>query len=81
MAVPSGVGKGSNLKISKNELDEVLRGGAQWAVKKGYGIKDDYLHTEEQGRLKNANPDDVSQRAKSRGISQLGTLGAGNHFL
>jgi len=78
--IPSGVGKGSKLQLSKNELNEVLRGGTQWAVSKGYGVKEDYLHTEEQGKL-NGNPDDVSQRAKSRGVGQLGTLGAGNHFL
>jgi tRNA-splicing ligase RtcB (3'-phosphate/5'-hydroxy nucleic acid ligase) len=79
--VPSGVGQGSKLKISKEELDDVLIGGAQWAVKKGFGKEEDYLHTEEQGRMPNVNAKDVSQRAKARGLPQLGTLGAGNHFL
>ncbi len=79
--VPSGVGRGSKLNISYKELDEVLAEGAQWAVKKGYGKKEDYLHTEENGRLEGAYPADVSKRAKERGIWQLGSLGAGNHFL
>jgi len=80
-AIPSGVGRGGKLRLGKNELDEVLKNGAQWAVKKGYGVKEDYECTEEQGCLKNANPDDVSERAKSRGLGQVGSLGAGNHFL
>jgi len=80
-AVPSGVGRGSNIKINWAELDEVLKNGAEWAVEKGYGIKEDLEHLEENGCLSPANPDDVSERAKKRGIGQLGTLGAGNHFL
>ncbi|MBD3252900.1 RNA-splicing ligase RtcB [Candidatus Pacearchaeota archaeon] len=78
--IPSGVGRGSKMNLTKKDLDDVLREGAQWVVKKGYGFKDDYIHTEELGRM-NGNPDNVSQKAKSRGIGQLGTLGAGNHFL
>ena len=80
-SIPSGVGRGSELKLTKPELNEVMKNGAQWAVKKGYGTKEDYLHTEEEGKLKGANPDDVSERAKKRGLPQLGSLGAGNHFL
>jgi tRNA-splicing ligase RtcB len=80
-AVPSGVGRGSNVKLNWQELDEVLKQGAKWAVEKGYGIKEDLEHLEENGCLSPCNPDDVSKRAKQRGIGQLGTLGAGNHFL
>ena len=80
-AIPSGVGRGSNFNLTKKELGEVLLGGAQWAVSKGHGVQKDYEHTEEEGKLPNVNLDDVSERAKSRGIGQLGTLGAGNHFL
>jgi len=79
--VPSGVGQKGRIKLSENELDEVLKEGAQWAVKKGYGTKGDYIHTEEEGRMKEANPDYVSDKAKKRGMPQLGSLGAGNHFL
>ncbi len=80
-SIPSGVGRGDKLRLSKQELNEVMKDGAQWAVKKGYGVKEDYLNTEEEGKLKGANPDDVSERAKARGMPQLGSLGAGNHFL
>jgi tRNA-splicing ligase RtcB len=80
-SVPSGVGRGSKLKLGKKDLDEVLIGGAQWAVKAGYGKKEDYLHIEEEGKISGADPSAVSQKAKSRGLPQLGSLGAGNHFL
>jgi len=79
--VPSGVGKKGRLILREKEIDEVLKQGARWAVEKGYGTREDYEHLEEQGCIKQANPDNVSKRAKSRGISQLGSLGAGNHFL
>jgi len=80
-SVPSGVGRGGKLKLGKNELDDVLINGAQWAVERGYGTKRDYMHIEDLGKLNGADPSTVSQRAKSRGMPQLGSLGAGNHFL
>ncbi len=79
--IPSGVGRGRREKLSFKELDEVLRKGAQWAVEKGKGRKEDLERCEENGRMKNADPKNVSERAKSRGLGQAGTLGAGNHFL
>ncbi len=79
--IPSGVGRGSRFNITYKELDEVLKNGTQWAVAKGYGVKKDYLNTEDKGKLGPCNPNNVSERAKKRGIGQLGTLGAGNHFL
>ena len=79
--IPSGVGKKGRIRLSEGELNEVLKEGAQWAVKKGYGKKEDYSHTEEEGKMNEANPDYVSERAKKRGMPQVGSLGAGNHFL
>ena len=79
--IPSGVGRGSNFQIDYKELDKLLEGGAKYIVEKGFGIKEDYLHTEEEGCMKDADAGKVSQRAKKRGIGQVGTLGAGNHFL
>lgn len=79
--IPSGVGRGSKFQITYKELDKLLENGAQYMVEKGYGIKEDYLNTEEQGCMKTANAKDVSEKAKKRGIGQIGTLGAGNHFL
>jgi tRNA-splicing ligase RtcB len=79
--VPSGVGEKGRIKLTREELDAVLIGGAKWAVEKKYGCEDDWKFTEENGCMVGANPDAVSQRAKARGMPQLGSLGAGNHFL
>ena len=79
--VPSGVGEKGRIRLSDEELNEVLVEGTQWAVKKGYGVDEDWKHTEDNGKIEGANPQDVSQRARARGKPQLGSLGAGNHFL
>ncbi|MCK5149345.1 RtcB family protein [Candidatus Pacearchaeota archaeon] len=79
--IPSGLGKGSKFQITKKELEKVLKGGAKYIVEKGYGVKEDYLHMEEEGCMKGADVSKVSERAIKRGLGQLGTLGAGNHFL
>ena len=78
---PSGVGKGGSIKLKTGELDQVLTSGANWALKRGYGTQADLERTEESGCLSGAEPEKVSQRAKSRGKGQVGTLGAGNHFI
>jgi tRNA-splicing ligase RtcB len=79
--VPSGVGKGSVLKINKEQLKEILEQGIDWAIKNGYGTKVDAEFTEENGRMKEAKADCVSGRAIARGLPQIGSLGSGNHFL
>jgi tRNA-splicing ligase RtcB len=79
--VPSGVGEVGKIKLSFSELDEVLVNGAKWAAEKGYGTEKDLEHLEENGCMKGANSEKVSPSAKKRGAPQLGTLGAGNHFL
>jgi tRNA-splicing ligase RtcB len=79
--VPSGLGESGKIKLSFSELDEVLENGVKWAVEKGYGTKKDMEHLEENGCMKGADAERVSQSAKKRGAPQLGTLGAGNHFL
>ncbi len=79
--VPSGVGRSGKLRLSKSELDEVLECGARWAVEHGYGKTADLEHLEEKGCMKQADASKVSSKAKGRGAPQLGTLGAGNHFL
>ncbi len=62
--IPSGMGKGGQIKLSEQEIDEVLLNGAEWAVEKGYGIKEDLAFMESNGRLKNADPSLVSAMAK-----------------
>ncbi len=79
--VPCGVGRGGKLRLSISQLDEVLANGAKWAVEQGYGTEKDLEHLEERGCMEQANPEKVSVKAKQRGAPQLGTLGAGNHFM
>ncbi|MBA3044915.1 MAG: RtcB family protein [Candidatus Thermoplasmatota archaeon] len=79
--VPSGLGSKGKVRLSPTEINDVLETGSEWAVENGYGWESDIAHTEENGRMKNADPDFVSHDAKKRGAPQLGSLGAGNHFL
>jgi len=79
--VPAGVGKGGITKLNRTVLKEILVRGAEWAVESGYGRVEDLERTEEGGRMPEAAVDGISERALERGIPQLGTLGAGNHFL
>jgi tRNA-splicing ligase RtcB len=78
---PSGVGKEGALKLNAKEMDQVLRDGARWALKNGYATEADLARTEESGSLDGADPDKVSERAKTRGREQIGSVGAGNHFI
>ena len=78
---PSGVGRKGFLRMSEKELDRVCREGSHWALTSGYATEADVRRTEESGRLEGADPTRVSKRAKERGRPQLGTLGAGNHFI
>ncbi len=79
--VPTGVGAKGGVTLAPSEVDEVLAGGAKWAVERGYGRPADLAVQEEEGRLARADPAQVSDSAKGRGRRQLGTLGSGNHFL
>jgi tRNA-splicing ligase RtcB len=79
--VPSGLGSKAKVRLSHKELDAVLALGAKWAVEHGYGWKEDVEYLEENGCLASADLSTVSEEAKQRGAPQLGTLGAGNHFL
>ncbi len=78
---PSGVGVGGSVRLNAKELDQVCREGSRWALKNGYARQQDLERTEEGGCISGAEPSSVSVRAKQRGRSQLGTLGAGNHFI
>ena len=79
--VPAGVGKGGKIRVTESELKEVMVKGARWVVERGYGWKEDLERTEENGSMPGADPSKVSPRAIQRGRPQLGSLGAGNHFL
>ena len=79
--IPCGVGCTSSLRLPFHELKKVLKDGAKWAIKNGYGVEDDLERTEEYGVMIGADPEKVSEQALKRGKNQLGTLGSGNHFL
>ncbi len=79
--VPSGVGSEGKTRLNYNQLDEILLTGAEWAVKNGYGWKQDLERMEDNGKMKEADASKVSKEALKRGIPQIGTLGSGNHYL
>jgi tRNA-splicing ligase RtcB len=79
--IPSGVGKGGQVQLDTKAMDSVLKLGARWAVNHGYGEFKDLEQIESHGCLPNADPQYVSPEAKKRGSDQLGTIGAGNHFV
>ncbi|MFH0929219.1 MAG: RtcB family protein [Candidatus Aenigmatarchaeota archaeon] len=79
--VPSGLGSKGKIRLNYNQLDSVLNSGAEWAVKNGYGWKKDLECMEDNGSMRDANPSKVSDKAKQRGMPQLGSLGSGNHYL
>ncbi len=79
--IPAGVGSKGRLSLSETEMDDMLSGGAAWAVAQGYGASDDLLRTEEAGCMEDARPDFVSSHAKKRQRREMGTLGSGNHYL
>lgn len=78
--IPVGVGSQGILPTTKEDLEEVLELGMDWSLREGYSWPEDKEHCEEFGRMLNADPSKVSARAKKRGLPQLGTLGAGNHY-
>jgi tRNA-splicing ligase RtcB len=79
--IPSGVGQGGALRLTRQEMDAVLAEGARWAVHQGFGYRQDLEHMESYGCLMEADPSRVSEAARTRGLDQLGTIGAGNHFV
>ena len=79
--VPTGVGSKLNIGFTQKDLEMIATEGVRYAVEKGYGNEEDIRSIEEHGVLKGADFSIVSADAKKRGLNQLGTLGAGNHFL
>ena len=79
--IPSGVGSSGDIRVGSREEGEIFLKGAGWAVKKGYGVKEDLEFTEDHGSIEGADPSIVSKRAYERGRDQSGTLGSGNHFV
>lgn len=78
--IPVGVGSKGVIPTSVTDLNAALEMGIDWSIREGYAWAEDKEHCEEFGRMLNADPNKVSARAKKRGLPQLGTLGAGNHY-
>jgi tRNA-splicing ligase RtcB len=81
MSIPTGVGSRGKIKLSKLEEKRVAAEGASWAIKNGLGVEEDLETTEDNGVMRGADPEAVSDRAYKRGHDEVGTLGSGNHFL
>jgi tRNA-splicing ligase RtcB len=79
--IPAGVGSHGAITLDTIEMDAMLSGGAHWAVERGWGDARDLERIEEGGRMADAKPDHVSERAKERQRREMGTLGSGNHYL
>lgn len=80
-SIPLGTGKGSLIKISKKEFEKLVTEGIDWAIKNGFATEIDRENIEDKGKLPVASLEGVSQRAFERGISEIGSLGSGNHFI
>ncbi len=78
---PSGVGKDSNVKFNDDQMEQILEHGVPYLLEHGYGREEDVEHLEHEGSHEDAVPEYASKKAKERGRTQIGTLGAGNHFL
>ncbi len=79
--IPAGLGSTGRMHLEHEDMDAMLAGGARWAVALGYGSWEDLMHTEEEGCMLGAVPENVSEHAKKRQRDQMGTLGSGNHYL
>jgi tRNA-splicing ligase RtcB (3'-phosphate/5'-hydroxy nucleic acid ligase) len=80
-AIPAGVGEEGEIKLAPAQIDQVMLGGAEWALHQGYGVAEDLEYIEEHGKVKGAKPENVSDLAKKRQRGEMGTLGSGNHYL
>jgi len=79
--IPAGVGSTGAIRLSGVDMAAMLRGGARWAVERGWGLPEDLERIEEHGRMAGAEPAQVSEQAKRRQRDEMGTLGSGNHYL
>ncbi len=79
--IPAGVGSTGTVHLNDQQMDKMLKGGAQWAVQQGFGIEADLERIEEHGCMAGAEPSQVSAHAKRRQRDEMGTLGSGNHYL
>ncbi len=79
--IPAGVGSTGAIRLSEESMTAMLRGGARWAISRGWGREDDADRIEERGTMRGAIPEAVSEHARRRQRDEMGTLGSGNHYL
>jgi tRNA-splicing ligase RtcB len=79
--VPAGVGRTGKYKFDETDTKRILAEGPSFVIGRELGVLQDLDHTEANGRIDGADPDEVSKHAIQRGSPQCGTLGSGNHFL
>jgi len=79
--IPAGIGSQGDIRLGQRGMDEMLSGGARWALREGYGEARDLEFIEDNGRAEEALPEHVSERARKRQKNEMGTLGSGNHYL
>ena len=79
--IPCGAGQTGKHRFNRKQLLRLLGDGSLALVDHGLAVDRDIEHTEAHGRLDDAEPRFVSERALERGAGQCGTLGGGNHFL
>jgi tRNA-splicing ligase RtcB len=79
--IPAGVGSTGRLSLNPGQMQDMLTGGARWAVESGYGLAEDLDRIEERGCMAGAIPQNVSELARKRQKDEMGTLGSGNHYL
>ena len=79
--VPSGVGKKGILSPGKSEFEQIIVKGASWCLENGYAYDSDIENIEDKGCIRGADPGKISEKAFKRGITQVGSLGSGNHYL
>jgi tRNA-splicing ligase RtcB len=79
--IPAGLGSTGHIRLEDAEFDRMLRGGARWAVERGWGSSEDLEHCEEHGCIDGADPAQISRQARRRQRDEMGTLGSGNHYL
>lgn len=79
--IPSGLGSKGTIRLTQKELSDVAKLGARWAIKQGMGDESDLERIEDGGIIAGGGSALISDRSFERGKDQLGTLGAGNHFI
>jgi tRNA-splicing ligase RtcB len=79
--IPAGVGSTGRFHLNPGQMQDMLEGGARWAVGSGYGLPEDLGRIEESGCMAGAVPENVSELAMKRQKDEMGTLGSGNHYL